>query len=291
MRQEGVDDTCAPQLPNKLTHFTKAASDLSWNLLTTVPPLVCAQPETAFCKECHEKEMKPVWDDSLGESNLEYYRPTLFLSYEGRVARRGWVGNRKPTPVVRSQGDGPSTQPQGGAPTGLTGLTTAEAIVGTEYSEGNLEQQQQDSVVTEEVERLGGEVPTLACRPSRPCVAAGVGVGVSGEKAPTSVDDFQAQKCPLHSGKEGSLFASLGLSGRSSKDATDGILPSSIAPSMAPKSSDTFSGRSHDASRTQQGTHPKAKGRSHRDSRSRERGGGNQGADDRFSLMHVWLFK
>ena len=105
-----------------MAQFATSASSLSWNLLTTVPPLVCAQPNTTYCRECHQKEMLPVWNDKLDEYDLVYYRPTLFLSYEGKVARKGWVGNKERL-VVPSE-DARSSQTQ--ADNGTSHITTLQ---------------------------------------------------------------------------------------------------------------------------------------------------------------------
>lgn len=87
-------DVGAPS-ENEMSKFVSSACHLSWNLLTTVPPLVCAQPNTAFCKECHQKELTPLWNNEIESYELVYYRPVLFLNYDGKVAREGWVGNKR----------------------------------------------------------------------------------------------------------------------------------------------------------------------------------------------------
>lgn len=246
------------QLSNsELSQFTQKASDLSQSLLTTVPPLVCDQPETSFCKECHEKEMKPLWDDSLGSYNLEYYRPTLFFSYEGRVARKGWVGNR-PKAVTSTQADGHSTQAKGkdDSPGDCTGHPTVK--------------------VTVETEDLEAENP-------RPLQVAAEGL----------------QQCPLHSGKTASILAALSLSGRGSAD-TDvdrprtGIGPPPLVPL---EETDSSSRQARSAQPVGKSSDLKGRGRK---SLSPPGGSGtgnvlrgptDQRADDRFSPMHVWLWK
>lgn len=80
---------------SELSKFTRKAARLSWDLLCTVPPLVCTQPQQ-YSRARHHREMAPLWNKSLRHFELVYYRPVLFLSYEGRVAQRAWVGNREP---------------------------------------------------------------------------------------------------------------------------------------------------------------------------------------------------
>lgn len=80
---------------NDLKGFTTKVSQISWNLLTTIPPLVSAVPNISFYKEWHEKEMRPIWDNDLENYELVYYRPVLFMGHEGKVAQKGWVGNKR----------------------------------------------------------------------------------------------------------------------------------------------------------------------------------------------------
>ena len=75
--------------------FTKKAAKLSWDLLTTIPPLVSAEPRSNFYREWHEKELPPTWNKDLADYELVYYRPILFMSCEGKATRKGWVGNRE----------------------------------------------------------------------------------------------------------------------------------------------------------------------------------------------------
>ena len=58
-----------------------------------VPPLVSAQPETSLVKKWHEPE-QDSWQDEE-DYELVYYRPVLFRSSAGAIARQGVVGNRK----------------------------------------------------------------------------------------------------------------------------------------------------------------------------------------------------
>ena len=73
----------------ELKKFTKSVAEMSWELLTTVPPLVCSQP-SKYSRSLHHKEN---WDASQGDGGMVYFRPVLFSSYEGRVAQKGWVTN------------------------------------------------------------------------------------------------------------------------------------------------------------------------------------------------------
>ena len=74
----------------ELKKFTKSVAEMSWDLLTTVPPLVCTQP-SQYSRSLHQKE---DWDAGRGDDSMVYFRPVLFSSYEGRVAKKGWVTNR-----------------------------------------------------------------------------------------------------------------------------------------------------------------------------------------------------
>ena len=77
-----------------IQNFADEAANLSWNLLTMVPPLVSVQPETTLDKKWHEPE-RDSWTDEEKDYELVYYRPVLFRSSAGAVARKGVVGNRK----------------------------------------------------------------------------------------------------------------------------------------------------------------------------------------------------
>ena len=75
----------------QLQKFTAKVAEVSWGLLTTVPPLVASQP-SRVSRRYHQTEN---WDNSHGSGQgLTYFRPVLFSSYEGRVAQKGWVTNR-----------------------------------------------------------------------------------------------------------------------------------------------------------------------------------------------------
>lgn len=73
--------------------FATKSAQLSWDLLTTIPPLLSITPPTSYFREWHEKELAPTWNKELVNYDLVYYRPVLFMSCEGMVARKGWVGN------------------------------------------------------------------------------------------------------------------------------------------------------------------------------------------------------
>ena len=56
--------------------------------------MVSAQPKCKFDKKWHEVD-SDSWDNSCSKYELVYYRPVLFQSSAGTVAREGLVGNRK----------------------------------------------------------------------------------------------------------------------------------------------------------------------------------------------------
>ena len=74
----------------ELKIFTSKVAEMSWGLLTTVPPLVSSQP-SRYSRYYHHKEN---WDTEQGDKQMVYFRPVLFSSYEGRVAQKGWVSNQ-----------------------------------------------------------------------------------------------------------------------------------------------------------------------------------------------------
>lgn len=85
----------APRLDrSKINDFADKATALSLDLLTTVPPMVSDQPKCKFDKKWLEKD-SDSWHNSCSEYELAYYRPVLFKSSAGIVAREGLVGNRK----------------------------------------------------------------------------------------------------------------------------------------------------------------------------------------------------
>ena len=87
-------DNLTISIEKKVEDITKKMSEFSWKILETVPPMVSTTvSDTLFCKDWHEKEMSPEWNEELENYDLEYYRPVLFFSYEGKVSQKGWVGN------------------------------------------------------------------------------------------------------------------------------------------------------------------------------------------------------
>ena len=66
------------------------ATSLSWDLLTALPPLILAQPESF--DEKIEERMFPYWIKG-SSSELIYFRPVLYRNYTGNVAAKGWVAN------------------------------------------------------------------------------------------------------------------------------------------------------------------------------------------------------
>ncbi len=74
--------------------LTEKMYQFSQKMLETVPPLVSETiSDTLFCKDWHEKELSPEWNEELEDYRLVYYRPIVFFSYEGKVSQKGWVGN------------------------------------------------------------------------------------------------------------------------------------------------------------------------------------------------------
>ena len=78
----------------ELEKFTKNVAELSWGLLTTVPPLISSQP-SRYARSRHIKEN---WDAAQSDDGMTYLRPVLYYSYEGRVAEKGWVTNQPTDP-------------------------------------------------------------------------------------------------------------------------------------------------------------------------------------------------
>ncbi len=75
--------------------FATKSTQLLWNLITTIPPLISCTPSSAYFREWHEKELSPTWNNDLINYELVYYRPILFTSCDGKVARKGFVGNKE----------------------------------------------------------------------------------------------------------------------------------------------------------------------------------------------------
>ena len=91
---EGAKDTKDTLPAAEIKEVSDKMSNLSWKFLTMVPPLISQTISDApFCKEWHEKEIKPEWNENLVDYQLVYYRPILFFSYQGKVAKKSWVGN------------------------------------------------------------------------------------------------------------------------------------------------------------------------------------------------------
>ena len=89
--------------PTLVESFTTKSAQLSWDLLTTIPPLLSLTPPSSYFKQWHEKELAPTWNKELTSYELVYYRPVLFMSCEGKVARKGWVGNQGALTVTDTQ--------------------------------------------------------------------------------------------------------------------------------------------------------------------------------------------
>ncbi len=277
-----------------LTQFTLAASQLSCQLVSTVPPLVCAQPATAFCRECHEKEMEPLWDDSLEVCDLEYYRPTLFLGYEGRVARKGWVGNKRFKPqngehIEKLTSEVTSSKDFAASSTQSQSVTSTEPQADDPRLPRPISEYRVETLSVSNGESL--EQPATN---QRDVVQTGrtESCDANPETQQVVTADLQAKKCPLHSGKGSSIFASLSLSARGGKEDSDGPLltygatPLPLVPvgprregeageSPGGKRARSTDRRSQTPTRPRPGNH-----------RARE-----EGPDGRFSLSHVWLWK
>ncbi len=83
-------------IQEEMNALEKEMSRLSWKLLSIVPPLISTVIlDAPYCKEWHEKECSPEWNKNLTKYQLVYYRPILFYGYEGKVAQKGWIGNRE----------------------------------------------------------------------------------------------------------------------------------------------------------------------------------------------------
>lgn len=81
---------------SSLRQHARRICQLSWELVTCWPPLIATRP-AEFREEWQDREYQ-FWDKSLTKFRLSYTRPVLFLSYEGRVGVKGWVGNKESVP-------------------------------------------------------------------------------------------------------------------------------------------------------------------------------------------------
>ena len=64
-----------------------------WHLVSVSPPLIVSQPPVVR-EEWQDREYE-YWDKGLSSYRLAYTRPVLFQNYEGAVAMKGWVGNKR----------------------------------------------------------------------------------------------------------------------------------------------------------------------------------------------------
>ena len=82
--------------------FLEKATTLAWNLLTAMPPLIVAQPESF--DENVQQRMYPYWVE--GSSNeLKYFRPVLYFNHTGGIAAKGWVGNTNQSLKLRPKSE------------------------------------------------------------------------------------------------------------------------------------------------------------------------------------------
>ena len=47
-----------------------------------------------FNEAIHERQFAQ-WDEELESYSLRYFRPILYVSYNGELAQKGWVGNKE----------------------------------------------------------------------------------------------------------------------------------------------------------------------------------------------------
>jgi len=104
--------------------------------------LLSITPPSSYYKEWHEKELAPTWNKDLLAYDLVYYRPILFMSSEGKVARKGWVGNIGSTtcpPVpMPSLDDTPNMQPPELNPTLSTCISEKSPLMSFEKNSTSL---------------------------------------------------------------------------------------------------------------------------------------------------------
>ena len=68
-------------------------SEITWSMVTQVPPMMCSEPQK-FSEKLHEiKECN--WQVNEGPYELVYLRPVLFYGRHGAVAAQGQVGNQE----------------------------------------------------------------------------------------------------------------------------------------------------------------------------------------------------
>ena len=84
----------AMQLSRSAVHrHVDQACRLMWHLVSVSPPLIVSQPPVVR-EEWQDREYE-YWDKGLSSYRLAYTRPVLFQNYEGAVAMKGWVGNKR----------------------------------------------------------------------------------------------------------------------------------------------------------------------------------------------------
>jgi len=75
-----------------LDEYISTAVQLAWDMVTTQPPVVIDTPPH-FSEEIHERQYTQ-WDEDLMNYDLSYMRPVLYYSCNGKLALKGWVGNK-----------------------------------------------------------------------------------------------------------------------------------------------------------------------------------------------------
>ena len=74
--------------------YVQEAVDLTYKMLTLLPPLVVTVYPEEYKEELHDTN-RLTWDESGGSHKLVYYRPILVYGNQLNVAMKGLVGNQK----------------------------------------------------------------------------------------------------------------------------------------------------------------------------------------------------
>ena len=72
--------------------YVQEAVDLTYKMLTLLPPLVVTVYPDEYKEELHDTN-RLTWDESGGSHKLIYYRPILVNGNQLQVAAKGLVGN------------------------------------------------------------------------------------------------------------------------------------------------------------------------------------------------------
>lgn len=73
--------------------YVQEAVDLTYKMLTLLPPLVVTVYPEEYKEELHDTN-RLTWDESDESHKLIYYRPLLVYGNQLQVAARGLVGNK-----------------------------------------------------------------------------------------------------------------------------------------------------------------------------------------------------